>query len=52
MKPQVTYFNFERKSELSWSKGFFICAGLTWLYYIAYLVLLLHIIVKSGSHIF
>jgi hypothetical protein len=52
MKTEMSYPKPEKNFNLSWGRPFFICAGLAGLYYVAYLALLLHVIVKSGTHIF
>ena len=52
MKTETSGFNLENKLDLSWGRPFFVCASVVGLYYIAYLALLLHIIVKSGTHFF
>lgn len=52
MKTQIAISDFEMNFKLSLGRPFFVCVGFIGLYYIAYLALLLHVIVKSGTHIF
>ncbi|PWT78069.1 MAG: hypothetical protein C5B59_02600 [Bacteroidetes bacterium] len=48
----VAQKEFDLHSTLGWGRTFFICLGFASLYYIAYLALLVHIIVRPGTTVF